>query len=209
MKIYFTRHSKTVWNEEHRLQGWKNSPLTKEGEEDAKRLRDRMKNIPIDICYSSPIARARETAEIIFDQVPIITDNRLKELNFGKFEGHKVSDVKDNPVYHALWHNPTADLRLPEGESLSEIFTRVQDWLEEVYKKHAQDTIFVTGHGMVCIVLMTIMKKLPIEEMLQASTVMRGCALSCVNYDGDEFDIEYIFDESHLPVLDKEINYTK
>ena len=45
MKIYITRHSLTAWNEEKRLQGWKDSPLTKQGKEDALKLGEYMKSI--------------------------------------------------------------------------------------------------------------------------------------------------------------------
>ena len=44
MKIYITRHSLTAWNEEKRLQGWKDSPLTKQGKEDALKLGEYMKS---------------------------------------------------------------------------------------------------------------------------------------------------------------------
>ena len=52
MKIYITRHSLTAWNEEKRLQGWKDSPLTKQGKEDALKLGEYMKTIHIDQVYS-------------------------------------------------------------------------------------------------------------------------------------------------------------
>ena len=63
--IYLTRHGQTLWNIEKRLQGRDNSPLTEEGIERAAELRDRIKDIHIDIIYSSPIERALTTANII------------------------------------------------------------------------------------------------------------------------------------------------
>ena len=53
MKIYLTRHSKTAWNQEKRLQGRCDSPLTQEGEENAKALKDYIQTIPFDCIYSS------------------------------------------------------------------------------------------------------------------------------------------------------------
>lgn len=63
MKIYITRHSKTLWNQEKRLQGWQDSPLTDEGVEDAKLLKQRLQSLKIDYCYSSPIGRAKKLAK--------------------------------------------------------------------------------------------------------------------------------------------------
>ena len=94
MKIYITRHSLTTWNEERRLQGWKNSPLTKQGEEDALKLGEYMKNIHIDHIYSSPLLRAKSTADLIFNNKNIIEDDRLKEMNFGDYEGKYIQDLK-------------------------------------------------------------------------------------------------------------------
>ena len=72
MKIYITRHSLTAWNEEKRLQGWKDSPLTKQGKEDALKLGEYMKTIHIDQVYSSPLLRAKSTARLIFKNENII-----------------------------------------------------------------------------------------------------------------------------------------
>ena len=82
MKIYVTRHSLTLWNEEKRLQGWKDSPLTKQGIKDAQKLGEFIKDYPINQIYSSPIERAYQTTVHIFPNREIIKDERLKEMNF-------------------------------------------------------------------------------------------------------------------------------
>ena len=98
MKIYITRHSLTAWNEEKRLQGWKDSPLTKQGKEDALKLGEYMKTIHIDQVYSSPLLRAKSTARLIFKNENIIEDSRLKEMNFGDYEGEYIQDLKRNMI---------------------------------------------------------------------------------------------------------------
>ena len=99
MKIYITRHSLTTWNEEKRLQGWKNSDLTKQGLEDAKRLGNYLKNQSFDGIYSSPLKRAKETAQLIFPNKTIIEDDRLKEMNFGDYEGKFIDELKKEKDY--------------------------------------------------------------------------------------------------------------
>ncbi len=66
MKIYLTRHSKTAWNQEKRLQGRCDSPLTQEGKENAKALKEHIQTISFDGIYSSPIPRACTTARLLF-----------------------------------------------------------------------------------------------------------------------------------------------
>ena len=151
MKIYLTRHSKTLWNQEKRLQGWQDSPLTAEGIEDAKLLKARITELKIDYCYSSPIERAKATSEILFDHV--LVDERLKEMNFGKYEGCLINELLNDPIYNRLWNLPDDDVSTPGGETYHEVQMRLKDFFNDIYKKHHDDTIFITIHGMLFIIL--------------------------------------------------------
>lgn len=209
MKIYLCRHSKTEWNEQHKLQGWLDSPLTIQGKEDALKLYERIKNIPITCCYSSPIGRAKQTAQILFQEEKIIYDDRLKEMNFGDYEGMYVDELLDNPLYYQLWNEPDVDVRLPNGETYQEVVNRFQSFLDETYNKHQDDTIFLTIHGMAIIILRGIMEKREIKDFKEINQVFRGCSLSEVDYDGNEFKIHYLNDSTHLPVDLTQKNYSK
>ena len=98
MKIYITRHSKTLWNEQKRLQGRLDSPLTQEGIDNALALKKYLTDnaLQFDCVYSSPIPRAYQTACLLFDQEKVITDDRLMEMNLGIFEGQKIADLLKN-----------------------------------------------------------------------------------------------------------------
>lgn len=133
MKIYITRHSLTAWNEEKRLQGWKDSPLTKQGKEDALKLGEYMKTIHIDQVYSSPLLRAKSTARLIFKNENIIEDSRLKEMNFGDYEGEYIQDLKKKHDYFCLWHQPQLSFSLPNGETYEEVVFRLNDFILEKY----------------------------------------------------------------------------
>src|SRR3712207_163192 len=99
--IYLTRHGQTEWNLNKRLQGWKNSPLTKLGISQAKALGERLKDTQIDVIYSSPIERAYKTAEIIKGNkdIEIIKHDGLKEFNYGDWEGLTIDEIEKNPIY--------------------------------------------------------------------------------------------------------------
>lgn len=87
--LYIMRHGKTEWNAMHKLQGRMDIPLNEEGREMAEKAREEYKNLNIDICYCSPLVRAKETAEIVLRgrNIPILPDDRLVEISFGKYEG--------------------------------------------------------------------------------------------------------------------------
>ena len=87
--LYIMRHGRTDWNVRHKLQGRTDIPLNEEGRRMAEKAGEEYRDVPLDICYSSPLVRARETAEIVLSgrNIPILTDDRLREMSFGEYEG--------------------------------------------------------------------------------------------------------------------------
>ena len=67
MKIYFVRHGETDWNKDRKIQGQVNISLNEFGRHLARETAKGLKEIPFDVCFTSPLDRARETAEIILD----------------------------------------------------------------------------------------------------------------------------------------------
>lgn len=89
MKLYIIRHGETDWNKQRRLQGQSDTELNEYGIRLAQITGEALKDIRFDHIFSSPLKRAYRTAEIIRDgrTVPIVTDDRLKEIGFGINEG--------------------------------------------------------------------------------------------------------------------------
>ena len=89
MVLYFIRHGETSWNVEGKMQGQTDIPLNENGIRLAEETAEGMKEIPFDLCITSPLSRARQTAEIVLGgrKVPIIEDARIEELSFGNWEG--------------------------------------------------------------------------------------------------------------------------
>ena len=77
--LYILRHGKTDWNAAHKLQGKTDIPLNEEGINMAHDAAKECRDIHFDVCYSSPLIRAKQTAEIVLEgrDIPIITDSRL------------------------------------------------------------------------------------------------------------------------------------
>ena len=95
--LYIMRHGKTDWNEQHKLQGRTDIPLNDDGIKMAEAAALKYKDVHFDICYCSPLKRAKKTAEILLAgrDIPIISDDRLVEMSFGKYEGVKSSFSTD------------------------------------------------------------------------------------------------------------------
>ena len=205
--IYLTRHGQTLWNIEKRLQGRGNSPLTEQGIERAKELRDRIKYIHIDIIYSSPIERALTTANIIKGDksIEVITDDGLMEMCFGDYEG-KITDevMKENPNWDiSLIMKGNTELTAPNGENLAEVRDRVARSMNKIIEENRGKTILIVAHG---ITLKAIMYYFKDEEV--NSEVMGQATLTKVNVDkNNKFHIEFKNDNSHFTKKEQKLGW--
>lgn len=95
------RHGKTDWNEIHKLQGRTDIPLNEEGRQMAAAAGKEYQDIHFDICFCSPLIRAKETAQLVLKgrDIPVLYDDRLKEMSFGIYEGIENSfQIPDCPI---------------------------------------------------------------------------------------------------------------
>ena len=167
--IYILRHGKTEWNKLKKLQGRTDIPLCEEGRAIAREAAEKYADVHFDVCYSSPLIRAKETAQIILKgrDVPIIFDDRLKEMAFGIYEGIERSfDIPDCPI-NVLFKHPEDYIAAKDaGESLDELYSRTGSFLEEVIKPlhEAGKDVLIVGHGALNSCLLTQAKGLPRKD---------------------------------------------
>ena len=201
--IYLTRHGQTLWNIEKRLQGRENSPLTEDGIERAKELRDRIKGMNIDVIYSSPIERALNTANIIKGDknIEVITDDGLMEMCFGDYEGRRTDEVmKENPSWDiGLIMKGNTILSAPNGENLAEVRDRVSKTMDRIIEENRGKTILIVAHGITLKALMYYFKDDEVND-----EVMGQATLTKINIDeNNNFYIEYKNDNSHFTVKEQ------
>ena len=98
MKLYLVRHGETDWNKVKKIQGQVDIPLNQFGKRLAEETAEGLRDIPFDLCISSPLSRAHETARIILygKDIPIIKDARIEEMAFGEYEGNAVQEITGN-----------------------------------------------------------------------------------------------------------------
>ena len=97
LKLYLIRHGETDWNKEFKIQGSSDIELNEYGRELAFITREGLRHIPFDIAYTSPLKRAKETAEIILGgrNIPLYEDKRVQEACFGSFEGATLKELRE------------------------------------------------------------------------------------------------------------------
>lgn len=198
--IYLTRHGETEWNIEKRLQGRGDSPLTENGIQRAKELRDRIKNIDIDVIYSSPIKRALNTANILRGNknIDIVTDDRLMEMCFGDYEGKKIDIIqKENPNWDIkLIMQGNVEICSPNGENLKEVRERISKLMNKIIAENMGKSILIVTHGITLKALMYYFKDKDVN-----SEVMGQATLTKINIDEkNNFYIEFKNDDSHFSI---------
>lgn len=154
MLIYIVRHGLTEWNKLKKLQGAADVPLAKEGILLAKKTGEALKDVKFDICFTSPLSRARQTAECVLGDrnVPIIPDKRIQEINFGDLEGGCVRDAEGNyidPQVETFFRDPVNFKRPENGEDIFDVIARTKDFWEEKTSDPslADKTVLVASHG--------------------------------------------------------------
>ena len=198
--IYLTRHGETEWNIEKRLQGRGDSPLTENGIQRAKELRDRIKNIDIDVIYSSPIKRALNTANILRGNknIDIVTDDSLMEMCFGDYEGKKIDIIQEeNPSWDInLIMQGNVEICAPNGENLKEVRERISKLMNKIIAENIGKSILIVTHGITLKALMYYFKDEDVN-----SEVMGQATLTKINIDEkNNFYIEFKNDDSHFSI---------
>ena len=154
MLIYIVRHGLTECNKLKKLQGAADVPLAKEGILLAEKTGEALKDVKFDICFTSPLSRARQTAECVLGDrnVPIIPDKRIQEINFGDLEGGCVRDAEGNyidPQVETFFRDPVNFKRPENGEDIFDVIARTKDFWEEKTSDPslADKTVLVASHG--------------------------------------------------------------
>lgn len=165
MTIYVARHGQTQWNVENRICGRTDLPLTEEGSRQAELLGKKAAVCGMDLIIASPMLRARQTAEAVAKHcgVPVITDARLIEQDYGSFEGMSRFDEG------FLANKRQFAVRYPGGESMMDLAARAYSLLDEIREKYPDKTVCLVCHGGICRVIRTYFQAMTNEEYFHYS----------------------------------------
>ena len=166
MRIYIARHGETDWNLQNLVCGRTDLPLTAEGRRQARAMAASLAGEPIGKIIASPLTRAQETAAFVGEVLglPVSTDSRLVEQDFGSFEGTP-SLV---PAFQAYRDQPA--LRYPGGESLLDVAARAYSLLWELRARPEENGVLLVCHGGVCRAIRTFFFDMSNEELGEYTT---------------------------------------
>lgn len=195
-RLLFVRHGQTVWNTQHRMQGQKDSPLTATGRELARRLGVRLSNTHIDGVFYSPLKRADDTAHILIEgrSVPLYPDERLKELDLGRWEGEDMRLMKQRYLidFEWFWLNPNRYMDIRGGETYDQLLSRTHDFLRDVGGRDG--TYVAVTHA---IALRSVRQNVLEISTSDSRVSMPSCCLSEVDVTGGRLALKLFGDRYH------------
>lgn len=151
--ICIARHGETDWNLSGILQGWFDVPINDKGRSQAREMAQAFAAAGFGAVWSSPLGRARETAEIIADALKLAAPSiheGIKERHFGAIQGIPKDELAElNPAMleQILRRNPAGDF--PDGESMDEFADRVLGAVADIGVRHRGERVLVITHGWV------------------------------------------------------------
>jgi broad specificity phosphatase PhoE len=150
LNLLMTRHGlpdvgETVW-----LGSQLDVPLRTEGRAQAEALARRLAGVRIDRVFSSPMLRALETAQIVATGRPVEVDDRLRERDYGRWEGMTNAEIEaHDPELLARWESDPAAIHAPGGESGEEVAGRALSFLADLLdsENHGPGALPADGRG--------------------------------------------------------------
>lgn len=188
-RVYLIRHGETDWNDQGILQGASSIPLNKTGREQATLLKEKLADVSYSAIISSDLMRAFETAVIVREgkEIPIIRCAELQETKLGRWEGRKVSDLKE--YWKSQGINPDKfnkeeylNFKWCDVESYREVYTRTTLRIVAEATARLGSTILMFTHGGV---IDAILHNINFKEGHRWKIQNCGYLTLCVNCEGE------------------------
>ena len=198
MRLLLVRHGQTEENNQGRIQGQQDVTLNDAGRHQASMLRDRLAKVRIAGAYTSPLARAQETAEILLEphDAELRQDPRLKEFSYGVWEGMTWAEVRNKyPLAFAEWSVDRE--RAPEGaETLHQVKSRAHQLMGEIRSEHREGTVLVVTHGGPLRLMLCCAFGIPVERAFDMA--IDNTAISELSFAGPRVILRRHNDTGHL-----------
>ena len=173
-KLVLIRHGQSIWNLENRFTGWVDVPLTKQGEEEARKAATHLKEIEFPVAYTSALRRAQDTLRIILEtlgkDIPVIRDQALNERHYGDLQGLNKDELRkkfgEDEV--KIWRR-SYDVPPPNGEALKDTAARTLPFFERCIMGDIRQgkNVLVVAHGNSNRSIVMLLDQLSKEEVLE------------------------------------------
>ncbi|MBQ6006165.1 MAG: histidine phosphatase family protein [Selenomonadaceae bacterium] len=199
MRIFLIRHGETEWNKQNRLQGNSDIHLSPEGFHQAMILAEHAPLQNADAIYSSDLARAVSTANILAERLNLTVNTMplLRETNFGDWEGRFISELmEESPKAFGKFFTAPERCHPPNGETFLECQARVMIGIREIIANHENQNVIVVCHGAANRLILGAALDMPIHKMWAIGQF--NMALNILRVDDGEFTVELVNSTYHV-----------
>lgn len=136
MRLYLIRHGRTDWNDDRRIMGVGPMPLNEEGRRTVRQLAETLARDEIPLIYTSTVARAMETAELLAAEwgARVIEEPRLNESPYERWVGKRYSELSDDPDFQLYSSRPSAS-NFSSGEGMLDVQERALGAIERIARE--------------------------------------------------------------------------
>ena len=198
-RLLLVRHGQSEWNAAGRIQGQIDIQLDKAGLQQAQRIADRLADETVAAIYSSPLQRAKVTADAIAVRfnLPVKLDPRLMEYDFGVISGSTWNDVVENhPEFASRWVEDPWAVPVTGSEGRVNFAARVMSAVQDMVAQHPAEQVVVVAHGGTFGVYLTAMLGLDLNR--RHPFHFGNTSLSLVEVRAGAFHIHYLNNTCHL-----------
>lgn len=202
-EIYLVRHTEAEGNLYKMMQGHWDGGVTAMGLKEIEALAQRMKGVHFDAVYSSDLYRARATAEALTreDGLEILSDERLREINMGPWEGQFFGNIlRDHPEELKLFLTDRLVWKIDGAETFPEVQKRMVEAVSEIAARHEGETIGITSHGVAICCFMTAVLNAPTAGE-GVVPIYRNTSVTHLFYDDGKFSVDFVNDAHHIDSL--------
>ena len=200
-RLIIIRHGETEYNVKGLFQGQLDAELTEKGKKQAACAAERLKDTTFDVLYASPLKRTLDTAQIVKGnrELEINIENSIMEIKCGHWEGMKITDIQANDLEAFLkWENEPHLLDLPGGETFTQVYDRVSQFLAQIIGRHQGETVVIVSHMVAILLMLVYLSGEKIENVWKIGR-QPNAAINIIDIDGHGIiTFPVIGDNSHI-----------
>lgn len=194
MEIYIVRHGETIWNEKKLLQGRTDIELNENGRRLARITGEHLRDTHFDVVFSSPLQRAYETARLIIGDrdIPIKTNDLIKEMCFGDWEGQNMSQLlkDESQDFQYFFKQPQLYHPTGKGETFEELCGRASRFMTEYIEPLAStcERVMIVAHGAINKAMMMHVKHHELKDFWSGG-LQQNCNVIILDYSDGTYNI--------------------
>jgi broad specificity phosphatase PhoE len=187
-ELLLVRHGETDWNRDRRFQGHADQPLNETGRAQARALADELSGEAIDAVYTSDLARAHETAEILAARLDaeVVALRELREIDVGEWQGLTWPEIEERfPDGAQAWRERSHGWE--SGETYEQLAERVVPALRRIAVAHPGGRAVVVAHGGTVRATRAFIAGVSVAESRRRDRAVGNCEIFRIVVEDDSF----------------------